>query len=397
MKKTERKVIISVVTASALASVFIVVSAILYNIMLDYPEINPNKIYLLITLPSLLAMIIAFIAGPVSLKVNKKLLQIIGICCILAGGFLNLLLGLNGIGILYTAAVLIGIGQGILMSIGPVIIAEAVSPEKQGMTFGLNTAFTNLGMGFCTFAGGYLAAYGWQKSYLTFLIAVPILIITVVCLPWKLEKAEPAEDFPSAKKDKEETQKLPLKVVFMTIHMVLFVCFSYVFFLYISEYIIADLGIGDTASAGTTNTLYTVFGIVAGLIFGLLQKKLKKWLIPVVCLVAAVGNFMFAYATGAMTGFYFASALLGFAVCAYTPAAMSEVTSLTPAKISAIVLSVFMGLYNFGMYIPANVMQGLSVIFGDSMQTKFVIAAVVSVILAVSAVPLYVMQKKERQ
>ena len=70
---------------------------------------------------------------------------------------------------------------------------------------------------------------------------------------------------------------------------------------------------------------------------------------------------------------------------------------MTPPKISAIVLSIFMGLYNFGMFIPANVMQALSLIFGDSMQSKFVIAAVVCIILAIVGIPIFTMRQKQKK
>ena len=120
------------------------------------------------------------------------------------------------------------------------------------------------------FTSGLLANVKWNPAYLVYLAFLPAILIVIRNLP---------DDRPKPTNQKEDSGKLNARVYFIAIAIFLFGSFFFVFQTNIALLVVIK-GYGDATLSGMINTAVSASGMLVGLQYGKLKRRLKTLAIP---------------------------------------------------------------------------------------------------------------------
>lgn len=383
----QNKAVFAACAASLIGMANMVTMSVLAYIYQAYPEVPQSQVALILLIPSLVGIFVAFLIGPVSAVVPKKILLIFASLCVACSGGIFYFFGGNcPIGLLLLASALLGFVQGTMASVPSAIISENSTPDVREKLLGYQTAALNGGSLFMSVLGGILGATRWQNAYLVLFLAIPVLLVVLLVLPM---------DHPvRIEKKTASGQKIPGRVYLICAHFALmFVCF-YTFGVNISTYIITEYQLGTSAQAGIVSALQTICGVIAGIVFGRIVTILKKWTVPFCCLIVTVGYVASAFLTGSLAGCIIGSVLLGFGKSFVMPYAVNQVSTVSPPSKIPTCISFLMGCMNLGMFLSNYFIGFLAGFSGEiTVFSQFSVCAVLSVAAAVLAFFLYTAEK----
>lgn len=154
-------------------------------IMQSYSTVSTTTVAMIMTMPSLVAMIYAFFVGSLNTKISAKNLLIFGqICLVIYAAIFCFLGGKAPIYVLLVGAALAGFGQGSNNTLLGVLLLDAVpDDQKRKNILGIAISAMSLGGVFFTTVGGFLAVNHWQHAYYLWFIIVLFIVLEFVCLP----------------------------------------------------------------------------------------------------------------------------------------------------------------------------------------------------------------------
>lgn len=327
MNKTKTKV--AILSQSFIVMGILVASTVLANIAQSFPNASLTGIQMIMTLGMIGSFPATLIAGALGAKFDKKKISIVALFIMLIGGLIPTVLN-SSIVFLYISSLLIGVGQGILMTNISNISTQLFEGEERSKMYGLQTAFQNGGSVVLMMVAGFIARTGWSNAYLAFLIFVPVILLVMMWLPKNLVTTQ--------EEVKNETSKskapVPFAVLLIGVLVCLF-CIGYATFsLNISLYV-AGMNLGDSAMAALAMSLSTGAGVVGGLVFPPLFKIAKRYVLMLACIVTAIGYGVLVVAPSLATVFVAAICSgIGFALAIPTGIqAISE--TATPEQMSS--------------------------------------------------------------
>ncbi|TQI67832.1 MFS transporter [Clostridium sp. KNHs216] len=370
---------IAIIAGSFMLMSSMVISAILANIKQDFSDVSVNTVQLVLTIPSLMGMLFAFLAGPMSIKFAKKNLLFGGMFLGLLGGILAFFFGPQSLAALFISSAFIGINQGMNGSLTKALVSDFFVNQERDDMMGYQASASTGGAIILTFCAGLLSGISWKWSYAILLLFVPALFLVQKNLtfvaPVPVRKGT----------DAKGGDKLNGAVFFASITVFFSYLFLYTYQLNVSLYIQTS-GLGTSVIVGYANTIFPVAGMLTGLIFGKLRKKLGNSTMQVGIVMTALG-FLGIKFIGTLPAIFFASFCAGAAQAFIIPSAVLIVSLYAPASIRATGISITMGLLNFGMFCSPFVINGVSTAIGgnpvDMIANKYLVAAIGMIILAV--------------
>ncbi len=374
-EKNKNQIKIAILAISSVLMASMMASAILADIYMSYPTADPSLIQMIMTLPSLVGMIFAIAAGPLSGKIAKKTIVLIGLFSGFIGGMSAYFFGATSVYVLLLASAFIGVCQGINSTMSMALIADYFVGDESSSLMGLQSAFVNGGGMVVIFISSLLARLGWKSSYLIFLIFVPIIILVVKFLP---------NDPPVQQEGGTgEKGKLNGTVYFAGIVTFLFATFMFSFATNVAMYVVNN-GLGDATTAGLANTLMSAAGTVAGVVYGSIKKGLKNKVIPTAILLAGIG-LLLVNLLGSVASVFIAGMLVGTGLSMLMPTAMFIASSAVAPAMSANAISLINGASNIGMFISPFILNPIANSFGGDESFKFLICGIALIILSVFA------------
>jgi len=366
----ERKRIkFAIASISSLILISMTASAILADIQAYFVGANQSLVQMVLTIPSLMAVVFAFASGPLSMRLPKKNIVIFGLICGLIGGITAFAFGTTSISVLLFCSVLIGVAQGINSTISMALIADYFTGDESSTLMGLQSAFLNGGSMVLIFISSMLASFKWNYAYLVYLMFLPVIFITMKNLP---------KDHPTTKIENNNTRnygKLNLTVYFMALLMFLLGTFMFVFQTNIALLVVSK-GFGDASTTGLINTTMSAVGMITGVLFGRIQKKLKHLMISIALLIASFAMFLI-FAVGSLPIIYFAAICMGFSLGSIIPAGTFIAANAVTRGMSANAIAVVTAAINFGMFVSPIIINVLSNSFGGgSIPFKFLVSAI---------------------
>lgn len=386
---------IAIISGSIMLMSSMVISAILANIKQNFSDVSVDTVQLVLTIPSLMGMLFAFIAGPLSIKFAKKHLLLGGMLLGLLGGILAFFFGPRSLIVLFISSAFIGINQGMNGSLTKALVSDFFVDQERDDMMGYQASASTAGAIILTFFAGLLSAISWQWSYIILILFIPALILVQKDLtfvaPVPLRKSGEAKS----------GDKLSGAVFFVSITVFFCYLFLYSYQLNVSLYIQAS-GLGNSVTVGYANTIFPVAGMLTGLIFGKLKKKLGNNTMQVGIVILALGFFGIKF-IGTLAAVFFASFCAGVAQAFIIPSAVLIVSEYAPASIRATGISITMGLLNFGMFCSPFIINNIAkAMGGDSVHiiaSKYLISAIGLIVLAVvyTAMSPVFYKKKKRE
>ncbi|MGV8906834.1 MAG: MFS transporter [Acetobacterium sp.] len=358
----------AIMSISSLILISMTASAILADVQAHFAGVDGSIIQMVLTIPALLGVIFAFASGPLSMRMPKKNLVLLGLIFGLTGGVVAFFFGSASIVVLLFCSVQIGVAQGINSTMSMALIADYFIGDESNTMMGYQSAFLNGGSMVLIFTSGLLASIDWHYSYLVYFAFVPIIYIVMKNLP---------TDDPTKNTGVERAQKhgkLNSTVYFVALLMFLLGTFMFVFQTNISLLVVSK-GYGDASLSGMINTTISAAGMVTGILYGRIQKLLKHLTMPLALLMASLGMFLVFY-IGTLPMLFIAAICLGFSLGSFIPAGTFIAANTVTREMAANAIALVTAAINLGMFISPIILNGLSnSLDGGSITYKFMVSA----------------------
>ncbi|MFZ7119750.1 MAG: MFS transporter [Eubacteriaceae bacterium] len=290
------------------------------NLAMAFPNISPSVIMMLATIPSLMMVPGNLIAGSLTPKVVSYRGMLI---------FAFLLMTISGIvpffwsnfyAILIMRA-LFGVSLGLIAPLGPGLMFGLFEGPKVATLMGLTSVIMNIGGIVFQMLGGILCVISWKHTFLVHILILVVLAIVFIWLP--NPPAAPVTEKGAPK------FKMPVAIWGIAFGFGLLMLIMMPVMLNMSIIILGE-GLGNAASAGFVLTMNTVGGMVAGLLFGKVFQKTKKYTLPLGLGIAAIGFTTVLFANS-LTLLVIGMTMTGFGFSLGMPAVMMIVGNMMPA------------------------------------------------------------------
>ena len=301
---------------------------VISDIAASFPQVSASTVQLIVSLPSIVAILSILLAGRLSFIMAKQTIVFASLLCMLLGGVLPFFFHRTMTALLVWS-MLFGFGLGGISPLSTALIKEAFPPEQHGAAIGAQAAVAGAGGMLFSFLGGRLSSNGWHHAYLSYLLILPALVC-VIFLPSKREI--------KAGSCRIANLLSPILVFYIACGFFLGV-FTYAFHTNISLFIRQN-GIGDTGIAGNMTTLFSAAGILGGMLTGLCIRKFRSFTLTVCMWCAAAGLLLLWTARSAVLA-GIAASVFGLAFSLRMPSGYLQVTRVTPEVYSTMAITFF--------------------------------------------------------
>lgn len=336
-----------------------------------FPEYGYAAVSLIMTV-SALALAVVSIATGILTRIGKKRLLLIGSVLFTAGGCAGVLI--TDLYYIIATRLIEGVGAGIVLTVSMVLIPELFAEQsKVDRLMGLNGVMTSIFAMIIGFTSGYLALVNWKLPFAYYILGIVILILQMIFVP-------------NDKKDRESRASSRSKIsragVVHAVDTFLYGTVTTFFFVCISG-VISELGIGNSAAAGTVTTFDTIGSMLVGFAFARIFGILKNYTPGVLYIVMAAGaGFMLCSSSLAMA--CAAAFLFGMGYNSYFSYFLAKVSIVSDEGSLDANMSLCNGIYYLGMFVASFAVQAVGSITGNTSTVfAFKVMLVCLIILAV--------------
>ncbi len=246
-----------------------------------FPGASAESVQFLMTMSGIFVLVLSLFSAWLLRRFSKKALICTGCLCMITAGILPVLFH-GSMGILRVWSSLLGIGMGLVCALAISLLTDYFDGPKKADLMGIQSAANSFGAMAMSLAGGVLASAAWYLNYAVLLLVVPGFVCCLLFVPGK--KGQEGQRY-------REEQKIQISGRLFgyafTGSLFLF-CFNAVptnLSMFISEN-----GIGNAATAGVASAVSLLGGVLAGTIFGKVDRYLHLYTIPLgfVCLCVGI-------------------------------------------------------------------------------------------------------------
>lgn len=313
-----------------------------------FPDGGTAILNFVITGPSLMIILASILCGFLAQFISKKTMLVgaYAVFCITSifGGVVNnltyiaVMRGITGVSMGFIGTTMVG------------LIAELfVDEEKRSQMLGLYNGVMAASGVLISFVAGKLAVQDWHMVFRVYLMAVPILLLTIVFIPHT-----PPEGKESQSLGKDDKPFPVLRVLSLTFGAFI-VNAMYSVILSLIAVFLDELAIGDASTAGIMNSVGTIGSFLACISFAFIYMRLKQF-VPIVFTVGmGIGYGILGFSTSLfMIGTM--CVLLGMTYgLGYSYFLMHSSVIVSPSKASLSIAfanaGIYLGLFS-GPYVP---------------------------------------------
>ena len=215
----------------------------------NFPEASPEAIASIATLDTLTSVPFTIVTGLLLGRFVKfRVMTVLGLIISFIGGILP-----------YFAA-----------NIGEILVGRAILGDEVSKQFSRNSMATNCGAILFQLLGGFLGDLNWRLPFVVYVAIVPVLIITIICLP------EPKY---SVQTGLQKVKKFEIRKIF-TGHVFFWAIVHALYMLWFYAYvtqtsgIIINNGYGNSSVSALVLSAFTLIGVFGGYSFHKIQKRI---------------------------------------------------------------------------------------------------------------------------
>ena len=267
------KSIISIYAASMIVGSGVSgVNAILQKLIEEYPEVGSSTVYLVSTIPSLLATLVTLLFGfMVGRKFTFRASQILGMALCLVGGVLPAWLN-DPFALIIIARILFGIGIG-LMSFRITIIMNSYEDVERAKILGMNIVWQNLGGAAIQYIVGFLGDIKYNYAFLTyFLCTVPLALLILF-----LREPAAVSETSDTRGDKPKVYPVIILIAFLYA----FVTGGYNMMLLNTSTLVSMKNFGSAEASGLVQACFTIGAAIGGLVFDKFYAAVKRYIVGI--------------------------------------------------------------------------------------------------------------------
>lgn len=351
-----------------------------------YPDASLTLVQQISTLPSLLSVPVAIIAGATAGKQIKFKTYVLLSCLLMAvGGALPFLFHDSLIFVLVCRCVF-GIGFGIMFALMGTIIVRSFSGEMQAKVLGWAASSLAVTSFALPLISGYLTTINPHYVWPLHLITAVLFILVLLFFP------EPKNEDPAPVEEEAQEAPVAAKAKISAAGWVVIILFGVAVIAYYplwigSSTIVVGEGLGTAVEAGWVISIAALGQFIAGLIFAKYYYALKKNALPVAFVGIAVGLLFVAF--GNLPMIFVGSFICGFTFSGLVMSGVYRLLAeiLQPGAISS--ANGWVGAFaNLGAFICPFWMAVVAAAVGSaSPRPAFGAGAIVLVICAAILVP----------
>lgn len=317
MNNTKTKT--AILSISFIGMMNTITSTILAQVAQSFPDASITAIQMLMTFGMIGSFPLTLISGGLATRFRKKPIILTALAAMIIGGIIPCFLH-NKLVYLYISSILVGAGQGALMTMVSTISIELFEGDERSSMFGLETAVGNAGSVILLLLAGMLAKSSWVNIYFLYILVIPSFIFVLMWLP--------KGDAPASKESKSDNSKTPVPggVMIVALLMVLFFIGFASLALNISMHL-AEQKLGGPATTGVVMSIVTGGAIVGGLLFKTLNNTLKSYCIAFATACVALGLFL-TYMSQSITLVFVAAAIFGVGFGISLPSGSMAITKI---------------------------------------------------------------------
>lgn len=351
-------------------------------------EIFPSYGYavcsMIMTVSALALAVISIVSGVLT-KIGKKKLLLIGSLLFTIGGCSGVLIT-NIYYIIFTRLIE-GLGAGLVLTISMMLIPSLFENQDEvDKLMGLNGVMTSIFAMIIGFTSGYLALITWKLPFAYYILGLVIFALQLKFIPSDNDMKGADENMPASHISKSGVIHAIDVFIYGTITTFFFACISGV---------VTELGIGNSAAAGTVTTFDTIGSMLIGFAFAKIFGKLKGYTPGVLYVLMAVGVFLTLRSTGLVMACA-AAFIYGMGYNSYFSYFLAKVSIISDERSMDANMSLCNGIYYLGMFVASFAVQGVATVSGnDSTVFAFKFLLVCLVILAIFHLITAILKKGE--
>lgn len=351
-------------------------SPILAEVGKSFPSASDASIQIVLTMINLITLPMMLLEPLLERFMTKRNVAILGTFLMLVGGLLPQVMN-TALWELYVVSAVIGTGLSLVVVTSSSLISDYFTGIEKSRVMGFQSIFVSIGgTVIAKGSGSFTAAWGWQKGYLVFLIAAPIIIAIFTMVP----KGE----VPARVERKEEGSGINGAMIYFGFLCLITGVFVAVFNTNIAMYLDRK-GIGNASTAGTVASIMQVVGILGGLVLGFAVKTLKRFTIGAAIILMAAGTAL----VGLTTSFPLicvGAFLMGIGFAIRNPGAVTFSANMVPAAQASLAIAIVSATYNLGNFLSSYLVNPLAAaIGGDDISYRFIVAAVALLLIGIIA------------
>lgn len=367
----------------------------------SYPTLPVTTVQLVMALPALIGIFSSFASGSLALKYSKKNLLLI---CAVTNLFYFVVFAVFGVSgpfwILLAAAGISGISRGASVTLMNLLISDFMGPERSASYMAVIGAVLQAGAAIAGVLGGLIGAVGdgayWNYAFYLGILIIPSMIIFAKLMPKSPENA--AASIGGHKNNSATApaggSRIPAKVYFVGVLLVLYFISASAYLLNISFYIISENELGTSADAGFVNFVCTAMGVFVGIFYNRFAKLFKSWNMPICYFLTAVSFAILIIFSNNIIGAYVASLLLGIGFSLTVPYNTVYFVKITPPKLMPIAVAFVSGSMNLGMFVAPMVLNSIGEMLGSGTDGIFKLAAAIALICTIGSIFIFPMSEK---
>ncbi len=368
-KNSERRVLTAIMAASAIMTISLSLSPMLAEAARAFPNADVATVQLLITLPSLSAMLSTVLAGMLERILSKKQILLLSIILMFLGGFASVLLH-NNLSALLVASAFSGLGFGGVQTMTAALIPDYFFNDKRCAVMGYQSTAVVSGSALMVVASGFLAGIRWYYAYFSFALLIPTLLLVFLFLPRGGQK-------PTAVKQEKPNMRLGGVWVY--------VAFNVVFSVFITSYntniamVVEETSLGASGAAGAYNAIFNISGAAMGLVAGMIIRKNVKGSILLSTILCGVGLLFCGIERGV---FLLAlGSLLAGAAFTLRAAALFEAAAVENPEKATLGIALVCASGAIGQFLTSIVINPVAELFSGTAQMRLITAGVGTFIL----------------
>lgn len=360
---------------------------VLSDIAKIYEEYK-NYVHLLLTIPPLMIMVSSMLVGSITKKITTKQTTIIGLLLIIISGVYPYFT--DSFILLVLSRVIMGFGLGLITTISSSLPARYFNEgSDRDYATGLQSAFSSLGGVLFSFLSGYIASRYWRGVFLVqFLNILPLFVVLLYMKPNFEDKKEIDTD-----KKKEETSKVLVKeAILITVLAFLSVVVNATYPLNMSLFVEQE-SIGTSEFTGVIASINSFIGFIIGMSFSRINNRLKGYTLSVALFIVSLSFITSASSVG-KASFLIGSTLFGIGTSLIYPGFLTAIYKNIKKEDILPAIGMYTVAVNIAQFVSPFIINNISLLLGEGIRYKFILASVIILILGVI---ILILTKKEKR
>jgi len=324
--------------------------------------VSATQVQALATTPSIVVTVFVLLSSFIAAKLGDKKTIMLGMLLVGFAGIVPFFV--TSYPIILVSRMVLGAGFGIFNSLAVSMIAVMYQGQTRATMLGWRAAVEQIGQAVLTFIAGLLLNFGWQTTFLVYLLAFPILYLFYVRVP------DTTEMLAADQKNNKKThinRNVPQNISPLVWVLTLFAAFIVIDYMAIQlsfPFMAQSLGVSGLL-VSTILSLMLVAAMVGGLVYGGMQKLFGRFTLQVGLLLMVLSNFLVAFSNGNFVTLTIGVLLIGFPMQLISPFIFSQLPNLAPLKKQPFVTSIVLIGFNVGVFVEPFALSLLAKMMGN--------------------------------